>query len=137
MLRRGDWLAEYISISSVLKNKPIAYARSFLYTETDDNDLRYFIVFNLKTISEATEALKAYVRKTSLEIRMIEEALCLLPGQGPDQEVPPAIGHGRSHRDGQDDSDKPTERRGIDLLQGRGGAHPTPFFRTSHFPGIP
>lgn len=44
LLHAKYWLFEFISISHILRKAPIKYARSFLYTETDDNDLTYFIV---------------------------------------------------------------------------------------------
>jgi len=31
--------------------------RSFLYTETDDNDLTYFILYNLKVIGRAIDVM--------------------------------------------------------------------------------
>jgi Fic family protein len=46
MLREGYWLFEFISISTVLKNASAQYGRSYLYTETDDNDATYFVDFS-------------------------------------------------------------------------------------------
>jgi len=36
---------------------PVKYARSFLYTETDDNDLTYFIVAQTQVIRRAVQDL--------------------------------------------------------------------------------
>ena len=47
MLRHQYRMFEFASISSVLTNAPGQYARSFLHTETDDNDLTYFIEHQL------------------------------------------------------------------------------------------
>lgn len=44
MLQHGYWLFEFISISRILKRAPARYARAFLETESDDNDLTYFII---------------------------------------------------------------------------------------------
>ncbi len=44
MLRQGYWLFEFISISDTLRKAPATYARAFLYTESDENDLTYFLV---------------------------------------------------------------------------------------------
>ena len=43
MLRHGYWLFEFVSISQIILKAPVKYGRAFLYTETDDNDLTYFI----------------------------------------------------------------------------------------------
>ena len=69
MLRDGFWLAEYLSISRILKRAPARYARSFLYTETDDNDLTYFILAQLRVIEQAIEALKQYLRRKAQEMK--------------------------------------------------------------------
>ena len=50
MLHHGYWLFEFISNSHILRQAPAQYRRSFLYTETDDNDLTYFIVAQSKVI---------------------------------------------------------------------------------------
>lgn len=72
MLRQGYWLCEFISISRILRNAPARYARSFLYTETDENDLTYFILYHLEVIERAIEELHHYVRAKARDIRAIE-----------------------------------------------------------------
>ncbi len=65
MLHHGYWLFEFLTISPLLKKSPGRYARAFLYTETDENDLTYFILHQLDVISKARGALDAYIaRKT-------------------------------------------------------------------------
>jgi Fic family protein len=51
MLRKGYWLAQYLSISAILRKAPAQYARSYLYTETDGNDLTYFVIYQLQVES--------------------------------------------------------------------------------------
>jgi len=75
MLRQGYWLFEFISISSLLKKAPTPYARSYLFTETDDNDLTYFIIHQLNTILKSISALEEYVDRKSKEIRNIDAYL--------------------------------------------------------------
>lgn len=72
MLRQGYWLCEFISISQILRNAPAKYARSFLYTETDENDLTYFILYNLEVIKRAIGELYRYVGAKVEEIRDLE-----------------------------------------------------------------
>jgi Fic family protein len=68
MAKSGYWLIEFTSISRVIKKAPAQYARAYLYTETDDNDLTYFIEHQLKVISEAIRALHRYLAEKSREI---------------------------------------------------------------------
>lgn len=75
MVRQGYWLFEYLSISSLLRRAPARYARSFLYTETDDNDLTYFIDYQLKIIRRSLDALDAYLVRKQREVREAEAML--------------------------------------------------------------
>lgn len=61
MLRKGYESFEFISISKHIKEKQTKYYRSFLYTEADDSDLTYFIIYNLNAILTAVDSLKAYI----------------------------------------------------------------------------
>jgi len=72
MLRRGFWLFEFISISTILRKAPVKYARSFLYTESDDNDLTYFIVAQTQVIRQAINELHAYIDRKTGEVRELE-----------------------------------------------------------------
>jgi len=80
MLREGYWLFEYLSISSLLRKAPSQYARSYLYTETDGNDLTYFIAYQLKIIRRALDALDAYLARKQREIRDAETKLREISG---------------------------------------------------------
>lgn len=75
MLNQGYWLIEYISISRILKEAPAKYSRSYLYTETDDNDVTYFIIYQLEVIVRAINDLFIYLDKKSREIRTVEKIL--------------------------------------------------------------
>jgi len=64
MLRKKYWLFEYLSISRVMRKASVQYYRSFLYSEIDERDMTYFIMFHLRAIKLAIEELKIYlVRK--------------------------------------------------------------------------
>lgn len=69
MLHAGYWLFEFVSISNILRKAPIEYGRSFLYTETDDNDLTYFIVAQTKVIRRAIEELHGYIARKTREVQ--------------------------------------------------------------------
>lgn len=68
MLRRGYWLTEYLSISRIIQDSKSQYERAFLYTETDENDMGYFIHYHLKTMEKAYAALKNYIGRKQQEI---------------------------------------------------------------------
>lgn len=78
MLHRGYWLFEFISISQILRKAPIKYARSFLYTETDDNDLTYFIVAQTRVIRRAIQELHEYIDQKTKEVRQLESRVRVL-----------------------------------------------------------
>lgn len=75
MLRSGYWLAQYISISSILRRAPAQYARSYLLVETDDNDLTYFVLYQLGVIEKAIESLKQYLGRKMAETRELSVLL--------------------------------------------------------------
>ena len=66
MLKQGYWLFEFTSISRILLKAPSQYGRAFLHTETDDNDLTYFLLYHADVIRKALSELHEYVaRRTS------------------------------------------------------------------------
>lgn len=73
MAREGYWLCEYISISRILRKARAQYAKSFLYTETDDNDATYFIVYQLKVLTRAIADLHAYLQRKIAEMREVDD----------------------------------------------------------------
>ncbi len=75
MLRHGYRMFEFASISSVLAAAPAQYARSFLYTETDDNDLTYFIVHQLNVMLRAIASVESYVARKIEQVRQVEQTL--------------------------------------------------------------
>lgn len=68
MLKKGYWLTEYLTISTIIKDTKIQYEKAFLYTESDQNDLTYFINYHVKTMEKAFEALKTYIGKKQKEV---------------------------------------------------------------------
>jgi Fic family protein len=63
---------EFVSISRILKHAPAQYTRSYLYTETDENDVTYFVLHQLRVILRAIQELLEYLRKKSDEHRELE-----------------------------------------------------------------
>jgi len=75
MLKQNYWLCEYISISQIIRKAPAKYGRAFLYTETDDNDLTYFIMYHLRVIHSAIDELHTYIKRKSSELQKMEAEL--------------------------------------------------------------
>ncbi len=75
MLHHGYWLFEFLSISHIIQKAPSKYSRAFLYTETDDNDLTYFILYHLDVMRKAVASLNDYVKRKTEEIQVIERQL--------------------------------------------------------------
>jgi hypothetical protein len=59
MLHQGYWLFEFISISSIISRARSRYELSFLHTETDDNDLTYFFLAQVKVTHEQRPRVRA------------------------------------------------------------------------------
>lgn len=75
MLRHGYWLFEFVSISQIILNAPAKYERAFLYTETDDNDLTYFILYHLDVIDRAVKKLHEYIQQKTQRLQTLEQDL--------------------------------------------------------------
>ena len=80
MLKQGYWTMEFISISRILKVAPAQYTRAYLYTETDENDVTYFIVHQLEVIKKAINDLLAYLERKANEIKTVEQIIKKSPG---------------------------------------------------------
>ncbi len=75
MLRHGFWLFEFISISQQILREPTKYYRAFLHTETDGNDLNYFLLHQLGVIERAIEDLHTYIQRKSAENHGLQRLL--------------------------------------------------------------
>ena len=73
MRARKYWLVEYLSISRILRGAPAQYGRSFMFTEHDERDATYFIVYQLEVIQRAIDQLHTYLRKKVKEVRDVEK----------------------------------------------------------------
>ncbi|KLT70580.1 Fic family protein [Flavobacterium sp. ABG] len=68
MLKKGYWLTEYLTISTIIKDTKTQYEKAFLYSEIDQNDLTYFITYHIKTMEKAFIALKEYISRKQKEV---------------------------------------------------------------------
>ena len=109
MLHQAYPFFGFLSLSAVLLQAPAGYARAFLQTETDDNDLTYFILHQATAIRAAMEALHGRVVRKTDERRGAKEKLRGFAELNPRQQALIAhalrkpdtryvvVGHQRSH----------------------------------------
>ncbi|NGX56823.1 MAG: hypothetical protein K1060chlam5_01069 [Candidatus Anoxychlamydiales bacterium] len=72
MLRHGYWLFEFISISEIILKAPVQYGKAFLYTETDGNDLTYFVMHQTEVIRKSMKLLHDYINHKADELKEVE-----------------------------------------------------------------
>jgi Fic family protein len=54
-----------LPISKVIKKSPIQYGMAYVYSEQDDNDLTYFVDYNIRKIKLALKEFMDYLEKQS------------------------------------------------------------------------
>ena len=74
-LRERYWLLEFVSISRIIHRAKARYYRAFLFTQTDDNDLTYFILHQLQVLRTAIGELDRYIRRKVEQVRRVERLL--------------------------------------------------------------
>lgn len=75
MLHGNYWLFEYVSISSILKNAFAQYGRSYRYSESDENDATYFLIYQLEVMLRAIKSLDQYLQRKIAQVREVETRL--------------------------------------------------------------
>ncbi len=68
-LRNNYWLFEKMAISKTIKESKGRYGMAYLYTESDDNDLTYFIDYNLRCMEKALKNVTEYIQRKQQEQR--------------------------------------------------------------------
>lgn len=75
MLRNGYWLCEFISISQAILKSIVQYGRAFLFTETDGNDLTYFLLYHFRVLRRAVEDLHRFIQRKTQEVSQLNRRL--------------------------------------------------------------
>lgn len=65
LIKEGYWAFVYLPISKVIKESPKQYIMAYVYSEQDNNDLNYFIDYNIRKIKLALREFKEYLEKQS------------------------------------------------------------------------
>jgi len=66
-LQKGYRIFEYLAISRIIKERRGNYDRAYLLSETDGNDMTYFIRYVLRCIEDSLEELNTYVERKNKE----------------------------------------------------------------------
>lgn len=75
MLKQGYWIFEYIAISKIILEAPAKYGLAFLHSETDENDLTYFLLYHAGVVRRAIEELYRYIEDRSKRLLAMQEEL--------------------------------------------------------------
>ena len=65
LMKKGYWAFAYLPISKVIKKSPKQYAMAYVYSEQDDNDLTYFLDYNIRKIKLAVKEFAEYLERQS------------------------------------------------------------------------
>lgn len=65
LIKGNYWAFAYLPISKVIKKSQNQYLMAFVYSEQDDNDITYFLDYNIKKIKIAVEEFKEYLKHQS------------------------------------------------------------------------
>ena len=75
MARFGYWMTEFLSISATIRKAPVQYARAYVLSENDDNDVTYFLDYNLRVILRSIRQLHAYLARKAREMHDVQRLL--------------------------------------------------------------
>lgn len=67
MLKENYWLTEYMSISRVIAKSKKSYEKTFRYSENDENDIGYFVTYNLRALKISFQQLTDYIQRKQKE----------------------------------------------------------------------
>ena len=65
LIKKGYWAFVYLPISKVIKKSPKQYIMAYVYSEQDDNDMTYFLDYNIRKIKLAVKDFSEYLEKQS------------------------------------------------------------------------
>jgi Fic family protein len=71
MLKRKYWAFSYLSLSERILKSSKQYSMAYIYTEQDDNDLNYFIHYNIQKLKLARNTFQEYIKRKVAENKNI------------------------------------------------------------------
>ena len=77
-LKSGYWIMEYLALSRIIKDHKGKYEEAFVFGETDDNDMTYFVLYNLKALTDSMDLFEGYLRRKMEDERSKRDRLSVL-----------------------------------------------------------
>jgi Fic family protein len=71
VLRKEYWAFAYLSLSEKILKSSKQYAMAYIYSEQEDNDLNYFIDYNIQKLQLARRDFQEYITKKISENRQV------------------------------------------------------------------
>jgi len=87
LLKNNYWLIEYISVSRAIKQSRKAYDNAFLYSENDDNDITYFLLYIAETFQKSILQFMEHFEKKMEEANELKKVTAVLGKFNPRQVV--------------------------------------------------
>lgn len=75
LFKKGYWLIGYLPISMVIKKSPAQYADAYLFSEQYNNDLTYFLDYNLRKLAQAQTMFDEHVDRVKEKTRVIDRLI--------------------------------------------------------------
>ena len=69
LMREGYQLTEYLSISRMIMESKTSYENAYRYCDYDENDIGYYVSYNLRVLGLSFQKLKEYVGRKQKEKR--------------------------------------------------------------------
>lgn len=66
-LKSGYGLMEYLALSRYIKDHKGKYEESYIFGETDGNDMTYFMLYNLRALIDSVNKFESYLRRRTEE----------------------------------------------------------------------
>jgi len=63
LLKKGYWFFGFLPLSSAIKKSQTQYRDAYIYSEQDDNDLTYFIDYNVRKIEQTMRDFEIHAKK--------------------------------------------------------------------------
>lgn len=75
LLKHGYWFIGYVPISTAIKKSASAYADSYLFSEQYDNDMTYFIEYNLSKMNIALQQFNEHIHTVKKKTSAVDSLL--------------------------------------------------------------
>ncbi len=75
MMKSGYGIMEYLALSRYIRDHKGKYEESYIFGETDGNDMTYFMLYNLKALEDSMDTFESYLERRTEEERAVKARL--------------------------------------------------------------